>query len=299
MNDPISAEQHTHISAAVIDEAQKTGTLPPEVLPIREVARATTSVPEERVVANRLVEGPTVTLTEVSVPVSLSVSQVAEADLASAVARFRRAAATLQATCDQLVLRAGAAPAAAAVRHPIAAARTFVGVATASRAINALTPGAGAPPYPADEVVRAVEEAIFDLDAAQHFGPYHVLLGRDMWRFANQRPPGAATLARDSLSARLEAEGGTLSRARGLQPDQGLVVARSGDPFDLVVAVPPTVQYLRHEVDGGEERISYRVWCRFGLRVKEDASVRLLTLPPPVAAAAGAGGGLAGPAEPE
>src|SRR5262249_16818952 len=68
---------------------------------------------------------------------------------------------------------------------------------------------------------------------------------------------------------------GPVLRCASLRTDLGVVLAMSGEPFDIVMGTPPEVQFL--QIDTGEEYL-FRVYERFVLRIKDDTALYTITL---------------------
>jgi uncharacterized linocin/CFP29 family protein len=129
-------------------------------------------------------------------------------------------------------------------------------------------------------LVLSVSQAIGNLEATGQFGPYAVVLGQDLFVLA-QTPQQGLWLPQDRIIPLLG--GGPLLRSSTLPHDQGVVVALGGAPVELVVAKDVSVQFLQLTTD---PLYVFRLYEKMVLRIKDsDAIVRLA-----VGAPGGAGG---------
>lgn len=120
-------------------------------------------------------------------------------------------------------------------------------------------------------LVAAVSQAIGDLEASGHFGPFAVVLDQKFFLVAQTPDPGSLVLPQDRIIPFLG--GGLLLRSGTLPDDKGVVVALGGAPVELVVATDVTLQFLQVTADPS---FVFRVMEKMVLRIKEsDAIVRL------------------------
>ena len=134
-------------------------------------------------------------------------------------------------------------------------------------------------------LVIAVSSAIGALEAGGHFGPFAVVLGQGLFLIAQTPGGDGYALPQDRIIPFLG--GGSLLRSSTLSDYEGcsgVVVALGGAPIELVVATDMSLQFLQVT---DEPRYLFRVRERIALRVKDaDAIVRLypapgVTYPPP------------------
>jgi uncharacterized linocin/CFP29 family protein len=124
-------------------------------------------------------------------------------------------------------------------------------------------------------LVAGVSNAIGLLEEHGHFGPFAVVLGQGLFLVA-QTPDNAGgyVLPQDRIIPFLG--GGSLLRSSTLDEDNksyGVVVALGGSPIELVVAADMSLQFLQVT---GHPNFLFRVREKIALRIKEaDAIVRL------------------------
>ncbi|UEM14986.1 bacteriocin family protein [Bradyrhizobium barranii subsp. barranii] len=124
-------------------------------------------------------------------------------------------------------------------------------------------------------LVVGVAQAIGLLEAQGHFGPFAVVLDQALFLVA-QTPSPALVLAQDRILPFLG--GGPLLRSSTLNAApgvaNGVVVALGGEPVELVIATDVCVQFLQVTA---EPNFVFRVCEKMALRIKEpEAIVRLI-----------------------
>jgi uncharacterized linocin/CFP29 family protein len=120
-----------------------------------------------------------------------------------------------------------------------------------------------------DDVITAIIGAIGQLDARGQQGPYACALSTDL--FARVCTPNQnLVLPRDRILPFLQ---GPLLRASTLQEGQGVVVALSGCPVELVVGSDIGIRYLQATL---EPRYVFRIAERVALRIREENAIALL-----------------------
>ncbi|MBA3844100.1 MAG: encapsulin [Actinobacteria bacterium] len=112
-------------------------------------------------------------------------------------------------------------------------------------------------------IVEAIVDAIQRLEGRGQFGPFAVVLGRDLFRDATN-PSGSLVLPTDRLAEFLD--GRKVLRSSVLPSDRGVVVALGGQPIELVLASDIDVRFLQVTL---EPRYVLRVCERLVLRIKE------------------------------
>ena len=120
-------------------------------------------------------------------------------------------------------------------------------------------------------LVREIAQTVAILEARGHYGPFACVLGTDAFVTAHT-PSNSLVLPRDRMEPIL---GMSLLRSSTLDPNQVVVVALAGDPIDLVVATPPSVQFLNVTNDA---KYLFRIYEKFVLRIKEMGAVRTFAL---------------------
>ena len=118
------------------------------------------------------------------------------------------------------------------------------------------------PPY-SRNIVRVIAAAVAALEKDGHLAPFACVLGDMAYIEAFTPEEHSLVLPSDRITPML---GMPLLRSGILPPRAGFVVSLSGDPVDLVVATPPTVQFLNIS---DEAKYHFRVYERFSYRIKE------------------------------
>jgi uncharacterized linocin/CFP29 family protein len=211
-------------------------------------------------------------------------AQMADPDMTSVLAMFRRAANVLARLEDAVVFRglvpgppvtpAGGAP--APMIWEITGGEAMYGlwripwqVPLSQRVRMQLA-------APADtELVIGIAAAIGRLEATGHFGPFAVVLDQRLFLVA-QTPAPTLVLPQDRITPFLG--GGPLLRsstldARGVGEGNGVVVALGGAPVELVIATDVCVQFLQVTA---EPEFLFRVCEKMVLRIKEPEAIMQL-----------------------
>ena len=118
--------------------------------------------------------------------------------------------------------------------------------------------------------MSAVVNAIHRLEDSFHPNPFACVLGNTLFDRVHD-PSRSLVLPADRITPMLK--GGPLLRSGKMEDDVGIVVSLAGNAVDIVVATPPTVQFLQRKEDA---RFLFRVYERFALRIRDAAK-------PPVA----------------
>ena len=265
----------------------------------------------------RILDREVTQLATLQVRVWVRGAQMADPELRSVLALFRRAANVLARLEDAVVFR-GLQPAV----PPVAPAGGLTGLPAIWEIHGGQgTPGLwrpwppapwpSSPPFPAPDrwqwvpvqwtsvldagegLVTAVSAAIGELERHGHFGPFAVVLGQGLFVIAQTPEPASMVLPQDRIIPFLG--GGPLLRSSTLDDYQGysgVVVALGGTPVELVVAGDMSLQFLQVTE---HPTFLFRVREKIALRIKEDdAIVRLYppgTVPPPAAPPPPSGGG--------
>jgi uncharacterized linocin/CFP29 family protein len=120
-------------------------------------------------------------------------------------------------------------------------------------------------------LVRAVSEAIGILERGGHFGPFAVVLDQGLFIIATTPEPNSMVLPQDRIIPFLG--GGPLLRSSTLDNPNiftGLVLALGAAPFELVVATDMSLQFLQVTA---EPEFLFRVRERMALRIKEPQAI--------------------------
>jgi uncharacterized linocin/CFP29 family protein len=238
----------------------------------------------------RIKDRDIIQLATLQVKLLLRSSQLADPELRSALALFRRAANVLGRLEDVVVFNGlqavsptgGVAPPFSQLPSvwEISGGAVWEGLLAHSGSANTVLvdrPGAH-PPFDPTSLVGAVSEAIGDLEHDGHFGPFAVVLGQDLFLTAQTPYKDIPVLPQDRIIPFLG--GGPLLRSTVINGDVGLVLALGGAPVELVVARDVSAQFL--QVTDKPEYL-FRIRERMALRVKEaKAIVNIAPKEPPV-----------------
>lgn len=225
-------------------------------------------------------------LATLQVRVRVRGAQMADPDMASVLAMFRRAANVLARLEDAVVFRglvlgpplapAGGAP--GPVIWEITGGEAMNGLwripwllPAAQRVRMALLPAAGID----TRLVSGIAAAIGRLEATGHFGPFAVVLDQQLFLVA-QTPSPSLVLPQDRITPFLG--GGPLLRSSTLNAlgiGNGVVVALGGAPVELVVATDVCVQFLQLTA---EPEYLFRVCEKMVLRIKEPEAIMQLEM---------------------
>jgi uncharacterized linocin/CFP29 family protein len=254
----------------------------------QRVAQARAIVDRQRI---RIHDTDTIKLATLQVRVDVRGAQMADPEMTSALALFRRAANVLARLEDALVfdglwasplIGGGFLPRAGVAGLPniweILAGQTSEGVLAplGSPTIQVNLPPAVPPPSLGDELVIGVSNAIGQLEGSGHFGPFAVVL--DQAFFLAVQTPNYATLVLPQDRIMPFLGGGPLLRSSALPRRSGLVVALGGAPIELVVATDVSFQFLQVTP---EPLFVFRVFEKMALRIKEAGATATLVHPDP------------------
>ncbi|MBV8796427.1 MAG: encapsulin [Hyphomicrobiales bacterium] len=228
----------------------------------------------------------TMRLATLQVIVPVRNAQMADPELASALALFRRAANVVARLEDAIVFRGLEPNPNRAAGGPFAPPGGLTGLppiwritgALAARGLWTARPGAdwsiriaGATVEErAHHLVGAISRAIGRLEQHGHFGPFAVVLGQELFAVAQTPERGSLVLPQDRIIPFLG--GGPLLRSSTLSDPAGVVVALGGAPIELVVATDMNLQFLQVSAD---PVFLFRISEKIALRIRERAVVQL------------------------
>jgi uncharacterized linocin/CFP29 family protein len=230
----------------------------------------------------------TIRLATLQVIVPVRNAQMADPELTSALALFRRAANVLARLEDAVVFRGltprpsylgGLAPPAGLGGLPpiwqITGAVEERGIWTRFPPPGPWIIIPGTPvPGRGQRLVGAISDAIGRLERTGQFGPFAVVLGQQLFLVAQTPDSQSLVLPQDRIIPFLG--GGPLLRSSTLDDLNGftgLVIALGGSPLELVVAADMNLQFLQVSAD---PVFLFRVCEKITLRIKEpDAIVQL------------------------
>jgi uncharacterized linocin/CFP29 family protein len=226
----------------------------------------------------------TIKLPTLQVKVFLRGAQMADPELTSALAMFKRAANLLARLEDALIFNGQPNVSKPPAGGP--AIWEVLGGQPSSGLLAAGAPGVVVPADDGEKLVRAVSKAIGDLEGNGQFGPFAVALGQELFLAAQTPNDKSLVLPQDRIIPFLGGSG-SLVRSSTLPPDNGVVVALGGAPVELVIATDVSLNFLQVTPD---PMFVFRVYEKMVLRIKEpDAIVALV--PPAAGPIAPKGGG--------
>jgi uncharacterized linocin/CFP29 family protein len=224
-------------------------------------------------------------LATLQVKVRVRGAQMADSEMTSVLAMFRRAANVVARLEDAVIFTGLAQPggagtpivptAGAPVTPPPAGAQIWE--ITGGEVLRGLFDGANAQPGPPPPppvmppgalLVVRISQAIGILEGVGHFGPFALVLGNDLFVVAQTPDPGTLVLPQDRIVPFLG--GGSLLRSSTLPPNQGVMVALGGAPVELIVATDMCLQFLQLTV---EPAFVFRVCEKIALRIKEPSAI--------------------------
>jgi uncharacterized linocin/CFP29 family protein len=228
----------------------------------------------------------TMRLATLQVIVPVRNAQMADPELASALALFRRAANVVARLEDAIVFRGLEPNPNRATGVPFAPPGGLTGLPAVWQITGALAARGLWTPRPgpdwsipisgttveerAEQLVAAISEAIGRLERHGHFGPFAVVLGQQLFVVAQTPEPGSLVLPQDRIIPFLG--GGPLLRSSTLGDSAGVVVALGGAPIELVVAADMNLQFLQVSA---EPVFLFRISEKIALRIRERAIVQL------------------------
>jgi uncharacterized linocin/CFP29 family protein len=273
---PWTDEQWARVNQVIQEEASRArvaatflplyGPLPPDTDFVRdETIRYGTTAADAHI---EIDDTTTIRLATLQVRVFLRGAQVADPNMASALQTFRRAANILARLEDAVVFRgqadAGKGPAVGAPplgRWQILGGYKSDGLLGSGPAmVQALNNG--------PSLVKGVSQSIGDLEGMGHFGPFAVVLGKELFRAAQTPGKKSLVLPQDRIIPFLG--GGSLLRSTTLPKNRGVVVALGGAPVELVIATDVSLNFLQVTTD---PIFVFRVFEKIVLRIKEKAAI--------------------------
>ncbi len=216
-------------------------------------------------------------LATLQVKVSLRGAQMADPELRSALAMFRRAANVIARLEDAMVFNGQEAENKGPKGPRVHPHIYDVHGGQASEGLVVGTPlqipsrPAHKDEGPGEHLVTAISDSIFKLESNGHGGPFAVALGQDLFTDATTPSP-SLVLPQDRIIPFLG--GGSMVRTSTLPTNEGVVVALGGAPVELVVAFDITLGFLQVTT---HPNFVFRVYEKVVLRIKEkNAIVKLV-----------------------
>jgi uncharacterized linocin/CFP29 family protein len=221
----------------------------------------------------RIDDRNTIKLATLQVKVPVRTAQMADPEMQSVLALFRRAANVLARLEDAVVFRglSEAGPPRTGV-EPTGGAHGLPDIweiRGGQELRGLLDPHNHEITFRAtgERLVRTVSNAIGHLESHGHFGPFAVVLDQGLFSVA-QNPTEVLVLPQDRILPFLG--GGPLLRSTTLPRGNGVVVALGGAPVELVIAKDVSLQFLQVT---NEPRFLFRVREKMALRIKEPDSI--------------------------
>lgn len=283
---PWTDEQWARVNQVIQEEAHRArvaatflplfGPLPPDA----DFVRANQiDYPKAGAGPNRMTIDDTTTLKlpTLQVKVYLRGAQMADPEMTSVLALFRRAANVLARLEDAVVFNgqpgASQGPAGNAVQG-LPAIWEVLGGQQSSGLLSGTTKDTvvDTPPDELGEnLVAEVSKCIGELEQAGHFGPFAVALGQDLFKGVQTPNRNSLVLPQDRIIPFLG--GGPLLRASTMPVDCGVVVALGGAPVELVIATDVSLNFLQVTTD---PLFVFRVYEKMALRIKERDAIMAL-----------------------
>lgn len=119
-----------------------------------------------------------------------------------------------------------------------------------------------------DSLVGGASEAIGDLEAAGHFGPFALVLGQKLFTTTQTPSRNSLVLPQDRIIPFLD--GGSLLRSTLVPEKEGVIVALGGAPVELVIATDMSLNFLQVTPD---PMFVFRVFEKVVLRIKESSAI--------------------------
>jgi uncharacterized linocin/CFP29 family protein len=229
----------------------------------------------------------TIKLPTLQVKVYLRGAQIADPEMTSVLALFRRAANVLARLEDAVIFNGQTAPGDDGRGAPN---RGLGDLPRIWEILGGQENGGLLGPHPAgpepqtrpveldrehdgQNLVQAVSGSIGDLESTGHFGPFAVVLDQEFFLIAQTPEKDSLVLPQDRIIPFLG--GGSLLRSSTLPDHSGVVVALGSAAVELVVATDMSVQFLQVTTD---PMFVFRVFEKMALRIKEREAIMALTL---------------------
>jgi uncharacterized linocin/CFP29 family protein len=121
-----------------------------------------------------------------------------------------------------------------------------------------------------NRLVSEISEAIGNLEANGHYGPFALVLGQKLFQ-ALQTPNSASLVLPQDRVIPFLGSGGSLLRSTTIPPEKGVIVALGGDPVELVIAKDIAVHFLQVTTD---PYYVFRLHEKLVLRIKHPGAIR-------------------------
>ena len=279
---PWTDEQWARVNQIIQDEAQR-ARVAASFLPLYGPLPASADFVRSEVISYgplSIADEKTIELLILSLNVRVRGEQLADPEMRSVLALFRRAANVIARLEDALIFNGyggdedsdlpdGAVDIGEKIRGP--ETDGLLKTASANEPIPPITDG--------NALVSAVTHSIGLLEGHGHFGPFAVVLSQNLFSLAQKPvdildngPDGPSFVPQNRVLPFLG--GGSLLRSSALPDDRGLVVALGGAPIELVVATDISLQFLQVTDD---PYFIFRIFEKIVLLIKEPNAVVELT----------------------
>jgi uncharacterized linocin/CFP29 family protein len=288
---PWTDEQWARVNQVIQEEAQR-ARVAATFLPLYGPLPASADFVRSEAISYeplRIADEGTTKLSILQLNVSVRGEQLADPEMRSVLALFRRGANVLARLEDALIFNeyAGYDPNVDDEPPELPYGAADIGeVIWGPRSTGLLKTASANEPQPkpisdGNALVDAVTDAIGDLEDNGHFGPFAVVLSQGLFSLAQKpvnilnnvqaSPDGPSFVPQARIIPFLG--GGSLLRSSALPNKTGLVLALGGAPIELVVATDMSLQFL-HVTD--DPYFIFRIFEKIVLRIKEPtASVAL------------------------
>jgi uncharacterized linocin/CFP29 family protein len=278
----VQARNQAELAKREYAKALQAGNLDDAMAAQEQIASAQAILERQRISIN---DKNTIKLATLQVKVHVRGAQMADPEMTSVLALFRRAANVLARLEDAVVFRGltanPAAPPEVTPTGGLTGLPQIWEILSGQRLNGLWTTTAPFPqwirvqPHPirqrGERLVRAVSSAIGRLESNGHFGPFAVVLGQGLFLIAQTPDWGSLVLPQDRIIPFLA--GGSLLRSSTLDEFNGfsgVVVALGGTPVDLVVATDVCPQFVQLTP---EPVFLFRVYEKMVLRIKEPEAI--------------------------
>ena len=283
---PWTDEQWARVNQAIQQEAQRArvaanflplfGPLPGQADFVR--ADGISYSPAEGPQRMAIDDTNTIKLPTLQVKVYVRGAQMADPEMTSVLALFRRAATVLARLEDAVVFTGQAGPGQGPDVADLSGLPRIWEVLGGQASGGLFDTGSGQQATVSatqadlgEKLVAAISASIGQLEHAGHFGPFAVVLDQELFTGVQTPNRNSLVLPQDRIIPFLG--GGSLLRSSTLPSGTGVIVALGGAPVELVVATDVSLNFLQVTTD---PMFVFRVYEKMVLRVKEPEAIMAL-----------------------
>ncbi len=283
---PWTDEQWARVNQAIQQEAQRArvaanflplfGPLPGQADFVR--ADGISYSPAEGPQRMAIDDTNTIKLPTLQVKVFVRGAQMADPEMTSVLALFRRAANVLARLEDAVVFTGQAGPGQGPDVADLSGLPRIWEVLGGQASGGLLQAGGGQQTEVratqadlGEALVASISAGIGRLEHAGHFGPFAVVLDQELFTGVQTPNRNSLVLPQDRIIPFLG--GGSLLRSSTLPSGTGVIVALGGAPVELVVATDVSLNFLQVTTD---PMFVFRVYEKMVLRVKEPEAIMTL-----------------------